>query len=48
MNKTMNENKEAVAPTNEKVRYPIINKIIFKEVINKLVRKIDLNLLYNI
>ena len=48
MNKTMKEIKEAVGPINEKVRYPIMNKIIFEEVINKLVRKIDFVLLYNI
>ena len=48
MNKIMNKIKEAIGPDNEKARYPIINKIIFEEVINKLVRKIDFVLLYNI
>ena len=41
----MNEIKETMGPINEKVRYPIVNKIIFIEVINKLVRKIDFVLL---
>lgn len=41
----MNKIKEIIGPINEKVRYPIINKIIFVEEINKLVRKIDFVLL---
>ena len=48
MNKIMNKIKEAIGPVNKKVRYPIINKIIFEAVINKLVRKIDFVLLYSI
>ena len=45
MNKIMNKNKEVIEPINEKERYPIINKIIFEEVISTLVRKIDFVLL---
>jgi hypothetical protein len=48
MNKIMNKIKEAIGLANEKVRYPIINKIMFVEVINKLVKKIDFVSLYNI
>ena len=40
--KTTNKIKEASSLMNKKVKYPIMNKMILNEAINKFVKKIDL------